>query len=190
MTSLPQVADEPDDAHLVARVRAGDAGAFDVLARRYSQLAFGLAYRVTGGRADAEDVVQEAFMAALHNIDSFDTARPFAPWFSRIVVNRALNLRKQQVRHPTVRMTDDLPGTRPSAAAEVEVAELRERLRVALSHLPERRRTIVQLAGFDGLTSAEIGDMLGIPAGTVRYELHEARAALRAALAPCREVEA
>ena len=82
------------DVSLVARVRAGDSAAFDALVQAYMRQAFQLAYRVVGHREDAEDLVQEAFLAAYQYLDSYDATRPFGPWLMRIVLNRGANLRR------------------------------------------------------------------------------------------------
>ena len=88
-----QVPNEPhdDERGLVIRVQQGDREAFDELARRHARRAFAIAYRILRHTQDAEDLVQDAFIAALDGIGSFDPTRPFAPWFFKIVVNRALN---------------------------------------------------------------------------------------------------
>jgi RNA polymerase sigma-70 factor (ECF subfamily) len=81
---------DESDAELVARVQRGDSDAFDRLARRYAKRAFAVANRMLQNAADAEDIVQDAFIAAVNAIDSFDPGRPFGPWFVRIVVNKSL----------------------------------------------------------------------------------------------------
>jgi RNA polymerase sigma-70 factor, ECF subfamily len=179
----------PEERLLIEAVRRGSRPAFDELVRRHMQPAFALAYRILGQREDAEDVVQEAFMAALAAIDSFDERRAFAPWFSRIVVNRSLNVRKRWAARPADVPGDAIAATTPSPATLAEEGEVRERVHRALDALPERQRTVVRLSAFDGLSSAEIGELLDMPAGTVRWELHQARTALRSTLAACREVE-
>jgi RNA polymerase sigma-70 factor, ECF subfamily len=182
-----QAGAEPDEAHLIERLRRGDGAAFDVLVLRHTRRAFALAHRILGQREDAEDLVQEAFIAALEHIDSFDARRPFAPWFFRIVVNRALNARKRLARHPAEEVGPHLAADGALPSASVEQREVQRRVRSALERLPERQRTIIQLSGFDGLSSAEIGEVLGMPAGTVRWELHQARRSLRSELAACKE---
>jgi RNA polymerase sigma-70 factor, ECF subfamily len=177
---------EPDTI-LVDRIRNGDTVAFDALVRRHLPAALALAHRLLGHRQDAEDVTQEAFLAALQHLDRFDSQRAFAPWFFTIVGNTALNARKRLARRATEALPEDVPSNGVPPTAAVEARETRERVRVALQRLPERQRTIIQLSGFDGLTSREIGEILGIPAGTVRWELHQARRALHDELATCRE---
>jgi len=175
-----------DDSALVQRVRRGETAAFDTLVRRHMKSAFAVAYRILGQREDAEDLVQEAFVAALEHLDTFDLGREFRPWLLRIVANRAINARQHRERRRTEQIPEHAPAATRSPAVAVEQHELQERLRIALDSLPERQQTIMRLAGYEGLNSTDIGEILHIPAGTVRWELHQARRALRAALAVCR----
>jgi RNA polymerase sigma-70 factor (ECF subfamily) len=170
------------DAQLVARVRAGDRAAFDAIVKQYMRQAFQLAYRVVNHREDAEDLVQESFLAAYQYLDSYDATRPFGPWLMRIVMNRGANLRRSRARRVTEPEVDAV-STAPSALDESERAEARVMLERALGTLSERQRMIVTLFDVDGMTSTEIGDMLDLSPGTVRWHLHEARRTLRGALA-------
>ncbi|HEY0020220.1 MAG TPA: sigma-70 family RNA polymerase sigma factor [Longimicrobium sp.] len=178
--AAPAVDDEPA---LVEGVRRGDPAAFDALAGRYMRCAFAVAYRLLGNREDAEDLVQDAFMAVLRKIDSFQRGRSFSPWFLRILVNRGLNARKARA----LRTTDEIPDAAAASGASperhAEQAEVRDRLRAALAGLPERQRIIVELFELEGFASTEIAEILEIADGTVRWHLHEARKALRQALA-------
>jgi RNA polymerase sigma-70 factor (ECF subfamily) len=179
----------PSEAHdnergLVIRVQQGDREAFDELARRYARRAFAIAYRILRHTQDAEDLVQDAFIAALDGIGSFDPSRPFAPWFFKIVVNRSLNAasaRNTRERHVTVTHL----WNNDAAAVEFDPAErseIRQRFQQALAALPKHQRLIVELSDLDGRSSTEIGEMLELPRGTVRWHLHQARKVLRAAL--------
>ena len=177
----PAAAD--DEPALVERVRRGDPAAFDALVGRYTRRAFAVAYRLLGNREDAEDLVQDAFLAVLQKIDTFERGRGFSPWFFRILVNRGLNARKSRA----LRTTDEIPAAAAAAGASperhAEQTELRDRLRGALAALPERQRVIVELFELEGFGSTEIAEILEIADGTVRWHLHEARKALRQALA-------
>jgi RNA polymerase sigma-70 factor (ECF subfamily) len=179
-TAAPAADDEPA---LVERVRRGDAAAFDALAGRYTRRAFAVAYRLLGNREDAEDLVQDAFMAVLQKIDTFERGRGFSPWFFRILVNRGLNARKSRA----LRTTEEIPAASAAGGASperhAEQTELRDRLRRAMAVLPERQRVIVDLFELEGFGSMEIAEILEIADGTVRWHLHEARKALRQALA-------
>ena len=169
------------DAALVGRIRAGDARAFDGLVHAHMRQAFQLAYRVVGHREDAEDLVQEAFLAAYQYLDSYDSERPFGPWLMRIVLNRGANLRRSRARRETEPEVDAVSPA-PSALDESDRSEARVMLARALAGLSERQRMIVTLFDVDGMTSTEIGEMLDLAPGTVRWHLHEARRTLRGAL--------
>jgi RNA polymerase sigma-70 factor, ECF subfamily len=174
--------DAAGDAVLLERVRSGDMEAYGELVRRHSRRAYSIAYGVLYHRQDAEDVVQDAFTRALQRIDDVDASRPFHPWLYRIVLNLALSFRRS--RH--VRRTSALPAQMRSADEGPDVlaerAGLRARLRNALNGLPEQQRHVVLLADVEGLSSSEIGEILQMPPGTVRYQLHRARRALREVL--------
>ncbi len=169
------------DADLIRRARAGDGAAFDVLVAAYMRPAFQMAYRVVGHREDAEDLVQESFLAAYQYLDSFDVERPFGPWLNRIVLNRGANLRRARSRRQTEPETEAV-STAPSALDESTRTEARELLTRALATLSERQRMVVTMFDVDGLTSTEIGERLELAPGTVRWHLHEARRVLRGAL--------
>jgi len=175
---------EPTDVQLAARVQQGDIAAFDSLVCRHLQRALGVAFRLLGQREDAEDLVQEAFLAALQKIDSFDTTREFSPWFYRILVNRCLNARKSRSRRSTVELPRDATSAVASPLLDAERSELRYHLKRAMQALPVRQRTIVNLFDLEGFSSPEIAEMLGISDGTVRWHLHQARRVLREALEP------
>lgn len=187
MTSPEAEADE--EWRLVRRIRNGDLGAFDVLVRRYMRRAFSVAYRILGQREDAEDLVQEAFLAALEGIDGFQRGRPFGPWLYRIVVNRGYNARKARALREAEAIPEGTAASSPSPEVGAERAELRRRLAKAMASLSERQRLIVQLFELEGFSGAEIAEILQVRPGTVRWDLHRARATLRACLAPLREEE-
>jgi RNA polymerase sigma-70 factor (ECF subfamily) len=197
MASLAGVATAPptvpdDEQTLVVRVQHGDRDAFDELARRYTRRAFAVAYRILRDTHDAEDLVQDAFIAALDGMRSFDAARPFAPWFFKIVVNRSLNAanaRSTRERYVTVIHL----WNNDAVAVDVDPAErseIRTRFRTAIEALPRHQRLIVELSDIDGRSSAEIGEMLDLPRGTVRWHLHQARQSLRVTLATLLEKSA
>lgn len=186
--SEPPAPPDPSETEAIARLLAGDPKGFEFLVHRYLRPAFAVAYRLLGHREDAEDVVQEAFLAALTNIGSFDPTRRFGPWLYRIVWTRGLNLRKSRSRRAAEPLKPERhasPGGGPAARAEQ--GEVRARVAEALAQLPERQRQVVQLFDLDGFSGAEIAAMLGLAPGTVRWHLHEGRRTLRTLLAPLEE---
>jgi RNA polymerase sigma-70 factor, ECF subfamily len=186
--AVPPGIPDARETDAIRRVQEGDTAAFELLVRRYMRPAFAVAYRVVGHREDAEDVVQEAFLAALVHIGTFDTARRFGPWLYRIVVTRGLNFRKARSRRTTEALDDaGVASGEPGPAVAAERAGLSVAIAAALQRLPERQRMVVQLFELDGFSGTEIAAMLGLSPGTVRWHLHEARQALRGMLAHLQE---
>jgi RNA polymerase sigma-70 factor, ECF subfamily len=179
-------ADDPvarEESALVRRVQQGDTEAFDALVRRYMGRAYRVAYRVLQHREDAEDLVQDSFLRALERIDQCAADRRFGPWFFRILVTQGLNARRQRKRREMAELTEELAPSPGGPEQDAERAAEQERLRSALDGLPKQQQLIVQLAELEGFNSQEIAEMLKLAAGTVRWHLHQARIALRAALA-------
>ncbi|MBI2566368.1 MAG: RNA polymerase sigma factor [Candidatus Schekmanbacteria bacterium] len=173
-----------EDTACIERTKTGDAEAFGALVARHMRRAFAVSYRVMQHREDAEDLVQEAFIAALEAIDSFESGRPFGPWLHRIVVNRGLNARRA-AKSRRAEPLDAEPASAASLPDEVVLLqEEHERLQQALAGLPDRQRMILELFELDGFTSREIAEMLGIPEGTVRWHVHQARKTLSGILVP------
>jgi RNA polymerase sigma factor (sigma-70 family) len=179
------LADQPDrteERELLLRVQAGDRAAFDQLVRRHLPRARLLARRMLPDPDDADDLVQDAFLRALERINTFDASRAFEPWFTRVLINLGRDLqRKQSVRRTEQHDPDRLAGG-TSPDREVERIELRGSLSQALQALPDRRRMILMLFEIDGHSAQEIAAMLNVTEVTVRWHVHQAKRALRAAL--------
>lgn len=175
-----------EETALIRRVQEGDSEAFGLLVRGHIQRAYAVAYRVVQHREDAEDMVQEAFMSALKHIDRFELGRPFAPWLHRIIVNRALSARRTRAFQVTEALPEQQESRGDSPLTLALRGEVMERFRASLADLPERQRIVIELHDVDGFSAEEIGDQLGIAAGTVRWYIHQARRVLRQALAPFR----
>jgi RNA polymerase sigma-70 factor (ECF subfamily) len=178
-----------EEAALVRRTLAGDRNAFGALVERYAAQARRVARAVLRDPDDADDAAQDAFLAALVKLHSYDPGRPFGPWLLRIVANAATDRRRRRA----VRRTEPLePGLvrgggegRPDV--DTERRALGERLVTALAELPERRRLAVVLFDVEGYPHAEIAQILGIPEGTVRSEVFHGRRRLRELLAAWKE---
>lgn len=175
------MADAPPvpDAELVARTRAGDAGAFDTLVRRHYRAAFAVALAAAGTAMDAEDACQDGFIKALERIDECRDPARFAGWLLQIVRNRAHNVREYQRRRdgPPLQVVD--PPDRADTARAVERRELRAQLETALATLPPAQREVVLLHDLEGWKHREIAVALGTSEGMSRQHLFAARKALR-----------
>ncbi len=166
---------------LVLAAQQGDQRAFGHLVHAHQRRAYAIARAIVGTHEDAEDAVQDAFLHAYRALDRFLLDQPFGAWLHRIVANAALDVR----RRGKVRDTDPLPeGAAARFRDPAEAADLRGRLRRGLATLTERQRAVIVLHDVQGFRHGEIGDFLGIPEGTSRSDLHHARAAMRASLAP------
>ena len=167
----------------VLAAQEGDTSAFAQLVRRHQQRAYAVARAVLLSHEDAEDAVQEGFLHAHRALSRFRPDQPFGAWWHRIISYAALDL----ARRRTVRDTDELVDTHASPFRDpAEADELHDRLRSALSQLPDRQRSVLVLHDVEGYKHAEIGAMLGIPEGTARSDLHHARAAMRTILGTLR----
>jgi len=173
---------------LVKRAQAGDRAAFDDLVRRYRARIYALTLHLTGSRSEADDITQDVFTRAYQQINTFAGRSEFFTWLYRIAVNRSLNARRDTAR----RRTSGLDDPRVQAAVAVDAygdprraAELRQtyaRLVAALDRLSPTLRSTVVLVALQGLSHDEAAAVLGCPAGTVAWRIHEARNQLRASL--------
>lgn len=169
-----------DDATLVARVLDGDAGAFEGLVRRYSRLAFAVAIGIVREPADAEDVVQDAFIRSLENLEDCRSPAKFGAWFLQIVRNRAYSVQRYlSVREAAPLDALPLASDNPGPHVEAVRSRLRSDLAEAIGALTDVQQNVVILHDLEGWKHREIGELLDLPTGTVRAHLHHARKALR-----------
>jgi RNA polymerase sigma-70 factor (ECF subfamily) len=167
-------------------------GAFEELVRGHERLVFGLALRVVGDRADAEEVAQDTFERAYHALAGYEAERVAAmrlrPWLARIALNLARNRLRR--RPPPVRSLEDGDGqplavAAPADAEPAQVAERgheRELLVGLLAALPRPYREAVVLRHVEGLPYAEVAEVLGRPVGTVKTHVHRGVRQLRVEL--------
>jgi RNA polymerase sigma-70 factor (ECF subfamily) len=153
-----------DERALVRRAQAGSAPAFEALYRAHWPRAYRAAYLVVHDAAGAEDIAQEAFLAAVRALDRFDRRRPFGPWLHRIVVNRAIDWARARRLRAEVELADSWP------AADDRGSELPELVR-ALSALAPEQRAVIVLRYLLEYTPGEIAELLGLPRGTVNSRL-------------------
>ena len=180
--------DEASDEVLAGRVRSsGDVAAFSLLVTRYRGRVIALSRRMlgAGGLEEAEDVAQEAFVAAYDKRASFRIGEPFRPWLYRIAVNRCLDRLRTQTRRPTPVQIGSVPEPASVGADPVEALlteESEARLAEAVAALPPKLRAVFLLRHLDDLSYEEIAVATGVPMGTVKTHLFRARAQLRQAL--------
>jgi RNA polymerase sigma-70 factor, ECF subfamily len=166
-----------DEVALIRQARGGDADAVETLVRRHWDAAHRTSFLIVQDAAAAEDIAQEAMLAAVRAIDRFDRRRPFRPWLHRIVVNRSLDWVRARNRRAEV-SSELAPATRAAPAD----AEHSEDLVAALAKLDSDERAVVVLRHVLGYRSSELAGVLGVPAATVRTRLARALQKLRSEL--------
>ena len=167
------MAEPGDDLQLIQAVVRQDPAALMALYDRHGRLAFALAYRILGDPGAAEEAVQDAFMLVWRRAATFDPARGSGvrAWLTTIVHHRAIDLlRKRAGRQRDQTPLDEAEAALASPEPWGEVAERldRERIRTAVSALPDDQQKAIELAYFDGLSHREIADQTGMPLGTVK----------------------
>jgi RNA polymerase sigma-70 factor (ECF subfamily) len=184
-----------DEAALVRALRAGEEGAYEALVRAHAPHLLAVARRFLRDEHDAQDAVQEAFLAGFKSITSFEEGCRIATWLHRIVVNASLMKLRSRRRRPEQPIDALLPEfaedghhlRRPlewQAPADVlmERQEVRKFVRECVDRLPEAYRTVLLLRDFEELDTSETARLLALEEGTVKTRLHRARQALRGLL--------
>jgi RNA polymerase sigma-70 factor (ECF subfamily) len=185
--------DATEGAAVLARARQGDSEAFRALVERHSRSVFRLAFRMTGNEQDAEDVVQEAFLRAYKQLGRFESRANFGTWLYRIVANCSVDLmRAKQSRHDMTR-SESLDGAMELPSPETpgpdrlaQSAEVRRRVREALTALSPLERAAFTLRHHEGRSIDEISRTLGLGTSAAKHSVFRAVKKLRVALAPLR----
>jgi RNA polymerase sigma-70 factor (ECF subfamily) len=174
------------EAALIERCRRGELGAFEEIYRLHSPRLFGLINRMVGNPADAEDLLQEVFLAAHRKLESFRGESALGTWLYRLATNQCLDhLRSRAARSGQLTdAIDDEPsladaGSRAIAESTVTKMDLER----AMAQLPEGCRAAFLLHDVEGLEHREVADALGIAEGTSKSQVHKARLKLRMLLA-------
>ena len=162
----------------------GRVPTWEEVARDEGDFIYTVAFRLTGNREDAQDLVQEVLVRVQRGLRSYQPGS-LRGWLSRITTNAFLDDARRRTRRPAVALPDDpdlvLPAS-PDAAAAADAERLPDHVQRALAGLPEDYRVPVVLADVVGLPYAEIAEQLDVPIGTVRSRIHRGRLALREAL--------
>ena len=184
---------EQSDATAVAQVRAGNYDAFGVLVERHSRNLFRLAFRMTGNEQDAEDIVQETFMKAYRQLAKFDGRASFSTWLYRIAANGSLDLirsrnRRQEQQEPAMEEGQELASSvsagDPTPERLAFSVELKNLLAPALEQLSPMERAAFVLRHYEGLSTEDIGQALGVQAGAAKHSVFRAVQKLRRVLEP------
>jgi RNA polymerase sigma-70 factor (ECF subfamily) len=157
----------PTDGELIQRVSSGDAGAFELLYRRYARPVFGLALRRLGDRMRAEDAVQETFAAIWRSARTYRPERgPGAPWLYAVARNAIVDRARNRSEPPGE--APDAASPEPGPQERAEASYVSWRVHRALEDLPRSERDVIELAYWGGLSQSEVANFLGIPLGTVK----------------------
>ncbi len=185
-----------DDAQLVARLQAGDEGAFETLVGRYHTALLRLAETMVPTRAIAEEVVQETWLGVVRGVARFEGRSSLRTWLFHILVNRARSTGAREARRAPSR-TEWLPAVDPARFGSdgawvdpptpwpddiddrVSATALADRVRAYLAELPEQQRQVVTLRDIEGLDAPEVCQLLEISEANQRVLLHRGRARIR-----------
>ena len=161
------------DGELIARIGEGDRSAFDLLYRRYARPMFALALRRLGDRGRAEDAVQEAFASVWRSARTYRAERGAgAHWLFAVARNAIVDRSRVRGEVPAEPVDEASAAPGPAEVAETEWTAWR--VHRAISELPERERTVIELAYWAGLSQSEVAGRLGIPLGTVKTRTRSA----------------
>lgn len=177
-------------------MQENDEARFNDLMRRTYRKVYNMAYRLSGNRADAEDLTQEAYFRAYRSFDSYEESKPFENWIFRIVTRLFLDLlryrrrRVQTVSYDVPLQADgtddqvylDTADERDNPEETLLRSALSEAMERALLSLSPRQRLLVVLADIEGIAYQDIAEMLDTPVGTIRSRLHRIHKTLRSRL--------
>lgn len=188
---------QADDLAVVRRAQAGDAEAFGELVDRHRRAVFRAALAAVRSPADADEVAQEAFVTAFQKLSAFRGEAAFKTWLLAITWRKAIDRRKSLTRwlqrlatpaHASESGEERDPMERLSAGTRTQedhliTADLQQRLKPLIAALPKKLRDALLLAGSGDYSYEEISQMLGIPVGTLKWRVSEARRVLKQKMA-------
>lgn len=171
-----------DDAYLARRAQEGYLDAYAELVDRYSGLAYRVALRVVGNHHDAEDVAQEALVAAWQQLPNFRAQSSFSTWLYQIVTHRALNRVQRQHPSSSLDVIGDVADACAGPAMRLERDLMKDAVTDAIQALPPAQRITVVLHHLEGLSYAEVAAVTDSSVAAVRSHLFRARRTLGVAL--------
>lgn len=172
--------DDSDEA-LMARVARGDEPAFRTLSRRHLPAMLGLARRILGNAADAEDVAQEAMLRVWTHAPRWQPLAAFRTWLTRVVVNLCLD-RKRRAAWVALDAAGEIVDPAPGATEQAETDERERLLAAAIAELPDRQRAAIALTYGDGMSNAQVAEILDSSVSAVETLLVRGKQNLRRAL--------
>ena len=173
------------DEEVVARVLAGETALFEIIMRRYNQRLYLVAYSILRNDAEAEDVMQGAYVRAYQHLGQFEGRAKFATWLTRIAVHEALSRAQRRNRvqeldaEPSGGYMDPLTSNTPDPEQQASNHELVALLQDAVLALPASYRSVLMLRDIEEMSTADTAHALDLTEENVKVRLHRARALLR-----------
>ena len=175
------------DEQVVSRVLAGETALYELLMRRYNRLLYRVARSILRDDAEAEDVMQDAYVRAYQHLASFEGRARFATWLTRIAMHEALARNRKRSRFQLSDSWDDTNGDNMKWATSMDRTpeqqaydrEVGNVLQAAVLALPEDHRVVFMLRDVEGMSTEETAESLDLTVENVKVRLHRARAALR-----------
>jgi len=167
-----------DEVSLLRAALAGETEAWGEIVSRYKDAVFGLCLGFLRNRADAEDLTHDAFIRAYDNLRRYHLEKRFSTWMFTIAANLCRNRLRYRKNHPVVEQPKHIAGGRDPASI-VAGEDRQRRVQEALNALPYGYRAPLVLRFFNDLSYREIGEILGIPEGTVKTRIHRGKAMLK-----------
>ncbi|HZU24823.1 MAG TPA: RNA polymerase sigma factor [Bryobacteraceae bacterium] len=171
------------DDEVVERVRGGETALYEILMRRYNQRLYRVARAILRNDAEAEDVMQDAYVRAYEHLHEFAGQAKFSTWLTKIAIYEALARVRRRSRNMTIDDASFIDPADPERAAADQ--QMRSLLEHAIERLPETYRTVFVLRVVEGLSVLDTAASLSIGEETVKTRLHRARALLRKQLERC-----
>jgi RNA polymerase sigma-70 factor (ECF subfamily) len=168
---------QTEEALLIEAAKGGDQEAFRQIVERYQGAVYNLAYRMLGDPEEAEDAAQEIFVRLYRQLGRYDPERKFSTWTLAIATNYCIDqLRRRRMQ--LVPLENIIPWARARDAGpegEALSRESRDEVQRLLKQLPEKYRAPLVLRYWEDLSCAEIAEILGVPEGTIKTQIHRAR---------------
>jgi len=178
------------DEQVIARVRAGETELFEIVMRRYNRRLYRVSRAILHDEAEAEDVMQQAYVNAYLHLDQFEERSSFATWLTKIAVYEALARARRRSRFQSIDSTregesgtmDALKSTEADPERQASLDEVGRLLEAAIEALPEHYRMVFVMRDVEGMSTAETAGSLDLAEETVKTRLHRARLSLRQTL--------
>lgn len=178
------------DEHLVLKAQQGDNNAFDKLVKKYQDKVLYLAYDLVGSYDDAQDIAQNAFLRAYHNLNRFKGEASFSTWLYRIVVNLTIDFRRAETRKRQILIEEPIDEYEKNTFKDkqkgpdqlLELKDINDQIEIAINKLPHHQRVAFVLRHYYDMSMKEIAEILKCEPGTVRSHLFRATNKLRAEL--------